>query len=143
MRTDSRRFWFAAALLVLLPFSARPASCSDMAIQQNGGSMQSDTAPKRPAVVRLAQGVTERNLIKQVKPKYPPQAKREHVQGVVVLQVRIGEKGDVERFAAISGDPLLVPAAIDAVKRWKCKPFFYQGQPIAVETPITVKFKLR
>ena len=143
MRIDSRAFWFAAALLVLLPFSAHPARCSDIAIQQNGGSTQSNTAPKRPAVVRLAQGVTERNLIRKVKPKYPSQAKGEHVQGAVVLQVRIDENGDVERLTAVSGDPLLVPAAVDAVKQWKYKPFFYQGQPIAVETPITVKFKLR
>lgn len=130
-------------MVLLFCFRVTSGFCSDIAIQQNDRSTQPKTAPKRPAVVRLSQGVTERNLIKKIKPKYPPEAKREHVQGIVVLQARIGENGDIEQLATVSGDPLLVPAAVDAVKQWKYKPFFYQGQAIAVETPITVKFKLR
>jgi TonB-like protein len=60
----------------------------------------------------------------------------------VVFKAFISKSGDVETLYPISGDDLLIPAATDAVKQWKYKPYMFQGQPIEVETQITVPFIL-
>jgi TonB family protein len=64
------------------------------------------------------------------------------VQGVVTLKAQIGKDGSVENLELMSGHPLLAPAAIDAAKQWKYKPYLANGQPIPVETEIQLDFKL-
>jgi protein TonB len=78
----------------------------------------------------------------RVSPVYPPAAKAAKVQGTVVLKVKIGKAGDVQRVKLVSGHPLLVSAAIDAVKRWKFKPYLSNGFPVKVETIVRVNFTL-
>jgi TonB family protein len=98
--------------------------------------------PPRPRRVRLAQGVAEKFIVKKVPPKYPDEARAEHVQGTVLLRTEIGTDGNVESVELISGHPLLAPAAIDAVKQWKFKPFLLNRQPIAIETQMLISFTL-
>jgi len=81
-------------------------------------------------------------LIK-VPPEYPEAAKKAHIQGQVVLRAIIGKDGDVEKLQIISGHPQLVPAAIDAVKQWKYRPYLQEGKPVEVETEIDVNFTLK
>lgn len=95
-----------------------------------------------PKTVRVSQGVSQGLLEKQVKPTYPPLARQARVQGQVVLQAVIGKDGRVQNLQVVSGHPMLASAALDAVKQWKYKPYFLNGQPVEVETNITVNFSL-
>lgn len=92
--------------------------------------------------VHVLQGTEPGFLIKRVQPKYPKEARKNRVQGAVVLQARISKTGDVADLRVISGDELLVPAAIKAVQQWKYKPYTLKGEPIEVQTRITLNFTL-
>ena len=83
------------------------------------------------------------NVLHQVAPVYPPLAKSARVQGVVILEATISRTGDIADLRVISGHPLLVQAAIDAVQQWKYKPTFLSGEPVDVVTTITVNFSLQ
>jgi len=95
-----------------------------------------------PQRVRVSQGVSQGLLIRQVKPTYPPLARQARIQGTVVLQAVISKDGSIENLHLISGHPMLAPAAMDAVKQWKYKPYFLNGEPVEVETTINVNFTL-
>jgi protein TonB len=82
------------------------------------------------------------NLIRRVDPVYPPLAISARIQGPVVLVAVISKAGAIENLHAISGHPMLVPAAIDAVSRWLYRPYILNSEPIEVETRITVNFSL-
>ncbi len=75
-------------------------------------------------------------LLKRVNPVYPSDAR---IQGTVVLHAIIDKVGDIARLEVVSGHPMLVPAAIDAVKQWKYKPYLLNEKPVEVDTQITVK----
>jgi periplasmic protein TonB len=79
-------------------------------------------------------------LIRYVKPVYPRLAQAAGVQGEVVLQAIIGKDGRIENLRAISGNPLLVKAALDAVQQWRYHPYLLNSEPVEVETQITVRF---
>jgi len=96
-------------------------------------------APQR---VRISQGVTRGLLIHRVEPTYPTLAKAARVQGEVVLSAVISTAGDIQNLQLVSGHPMLVPEAIAAVKQWRYKPYLLNGQPVEVETTITVIFSL-
>ena len=107
----------------------------------SSGSM---TAPKisTPQRVRLSQGVTEGNRLTTVTPLYPDIAKRARIQGVVVLQAVISKQGVIENLRVVSGHPMLTQAALDAVRQWRYRPYLLSGEPVEVETQITVNFNL-
>jgi len=75
-----------------------------------------------PQVVPVRQSVMASQIIAKVAPIYPPLARQAHIQGAVVLKVRISKSGDVENLQLYSGHPMLAPAAIEAVKQWKYSP---------------------
>jgi protein TonB len=83
------------------------------------------------------------NLIRQVNPAYPPIALQTRVQGVVVMEAVISKDGSVESLRVVSGHPLLLQAALDAVKQWKYRPTMLNGEPVDVVTTITVTFTLQ
>lgn len=95
-----------------------------------------------PQRVRVSQGVSEGLLIHQVKPQYPPLARQARIQGQVVLQAVIGKDGAIQNLRLVQGHPMLAPAAIEAVKQWRYKPYFLNGEPVEVDTQITVNFTL-
>lgn len=84
----------------------------------------------------------EGSLIRKVQPSYPPMARAMRVQGQVVLAAVISKAGVIESLRTISGHPMLVPAAIDAVSQWRYRPYILNGEAIEVETQITVNFIL-
>jgi len=92
--------------------------------------------------VKVSQGVSQGLLIKRVDPVYPKQAIDGRIQGAVQLDAHIAKDGSISSVKVLSGDPVLAAAATDAVKQWKYKPYFLDGQPIAIQTQITVNFKL-
>jgi TonB family protein len=95
-----------------------------------------------PQRIRVSSAVAMGLLIKKVNAQYPPGALQSRVQGQVALQAEIDKNGDVVSLALISGDPLLAPAALEAVKQWKYKPYLLNGQPVTVETTVIVNFTL-
>jgi periplasmic protein TonB len=96
-------------------------------------------APQR---VRVAQGITQGLLVSRVDPEYPPEARRGRIEGTVVLHAIISKTGDIDSVEVVSGHPALAPAAIEAVKQWKYKPYLLNGKPVAVDTQILVNFTL-
>ncbi len=92
--------------------------------------------------VRVSQGLTKGLLVYRTEPMYPLLAQQARVQGTVVLTAIIDKGGNVERLQLVSGNPLLAPAAIDAVKQWRYKPFLLNGQPVEIETTVTVNFQV-
>lgn len=82
-------------------------------------------------------------LIKQVQPIYPAIAQQTHTEGKVVLVAVIDTQGRIEKLRALSGHPFLVGAAMDAVQQWRYRPYILNGQPVEVETQITVNFTLQ
>ncbi|HXJ87848.1 MAG TPA: energy transducer TonB [Candidatus Binatia bacterium] len=96
-----------------------------------------------PQRVRVSQGVSKGLVIYRIEPTYPPAARAAHIQGVVVLAAIIDKDGNIQNLQVVSGHPMLVPAAIEAVKQWRYKPFLLNGQPLEVETAVTVTFQLR
>lgn len=98
--------------------------------------------PVQPQRVRISQGVTRGLLIHKEEPAYPTLARSARVQGEVVLSAIISVNGTIENLSLVSGHPMLVPNAIAAVKQWRYKPYLLNGQPVEVETTITVIFTL-
>lgn len=84
----------------------------------------------------------EGNVIYRVQPVYPPIAKQIRVQGLVVLRAIISKTGTIEHLTAVSGPPMLVKAAADAVQQWRYRPYLLNDEPIEIETEITVNFVL-
>lgn len=84
----------------------------------------------------------QRNLLNSAQPEYPPIARAAGLSGSVVLQVTIGTNGRVESIRVISGAPMLIQSAINAVKQWQYKPFLLNGAAVEVETMVTVNFEL-
>ena len=86
--------------------------------------------------------MSEGDLVHKVQPAYPQLAKLAHVQGVVVLAAVISREGTIEKLRVVNGHPMLVQAAVDAVQQWRYKPYILNGDPVEVETQITVNFSL-
>jgi protein TonB len=95
-----------------------------------------------PQRVRVSLGVSQGLLIRKVPPAYPPLARQARIQGVVVLQAQISKEGNIINLQLISGHPMLAPAAIEAVKQWKYKPYLLNGEPVEVDTQVQVNFTL-
>jgi len=95
-----------------------------------------------PQRIRVSSGVQSGLLIRKVNPTYPPLARQARIQGVVILQAQISKEGNIENLQLISGHPMLAPAAIDAVRQWKYKPYLLNGEPVEVETQVQVNFTL-
>jgi periplasmic protein TonB len=99
--------------------------------------------PPKPAVREFRpSNMLEGSLIRRVQPIYPYTAKVAHVQGAVVLAAVIGKTGAIENLRVLSGHPLLAGSAVDAVKQWRYRPYVLNGDPIEVDTQITVNFIL-
>jgi protein TonB len=98
--------------------------------------------PATPQRIRISAGVTKGLLIQRIEPPYPTLARAARVQGDVVLSAVIDTNGHITNLQLVSGHPMLVPAAIAAVKQWRYKPYLLNGQPVEVETTITVIFTL-
>jgi protein TonB len=98
--------------------------------------------PPLPTSVRVSAGAQLAKLIFAPKPAYPALGKAARVQGTVRLQAIIARDGMIQNLRVISGPPLLVQAAIDAVRQWRYQPTLLSGEPVEVETTIDVNFTL-
>lgn len=92
--------------------------------------------------MKVHEKIMESRLIHRVLPYYPPLAKQTRTSGVVELRAIIGKDGRVHSLEVISGPPLLIQAAMDAVRQWRYTPTLLNGEPVEVDTFVTVKFIL-
>jgi protein TonB len=92
--------------------------------------------------LNISQGVSRGLLIKQVQPTYPPNALRLRIEGSVQMMATLSKNGDITEVKVLSGDQQLSQAAASAVKQWKYKPYLLNGEPVEIQTQITVNFKL-
>lgn len=130
------------------PPDESPAAPPGMEVASGSGNQAAPsilTAASVPAPTlqdnRVSQGVAQGLLIKRVQPVYPAQAAAMHLQGAVELLATISKDGSVTNLKQMSGDAILGRAAMDAVKQWKYRPYLLNGQPLEIQTQITVKFK--
>jgi protein TonB len=131
--------------------SAQPPAPGSLSVASNANdqaiagimSTTAATLPQQaPQKLKISQGVSQGLLMKSVEPIYPALARQMRIQGSVELLASIGKDGSITSVKLISGDAVLSHAAIDAVKQWKYKPYYLNDQPVAIQTQITVKFKL-
>ena len=92
--------------------------------------------------LNVSQGVSRGLLVKKTAPVYPPSAVQMHIEGAVELVATISKSGDISAVKIASGNPQLARAAVDAVKQWKYKPYLLNGEPVEIQTQVTVNFKL-
>jgi periplasmic protein TonB len=95
-----------------------------------------------PTSIRASTGVQQAMLIHEVKPPYPPLARQARISGTVRLAAVIARDGSIQHLQVITGPPLLVKAALDAVQQWRYKPTLLSGEPVEVITEIDVNFTL-
>jgi protein TonB len=105
-------------------------------------SLNDSTLASTPSRIRVGDNVIAANLIYKVQPVYPQLAKQARVQGTVRFTAIIGKDGHILNLQLISGHPLLVQPAQDAVKQWIYKPTLLNGEPVEVVTQIDVSFTL-
>jgi periplasmic protein TonB len=101
---------------------------------------QDESTPARPARIKIPQSVAQGALIFKVNPEYPAVARAARVQGSVRMHAIISADGTIQHLQVISGNPLLVGAVLEAVKKWRYQPYLLDGKPAEVETNITVNF---
>ena len=97
-----------------------------------------ESAPSRP--IRVSQGITQGLIIHKVKPSYPDSAREKGIEGYVVLRLLIGKDGVVKDLHLVKGPQELADAATEAVRQWRFKPYYLNGQPQEIETTVTLSF---
>jgi protein TonB len=107
-----------------------------------GGAPPPPPPPKAHGPVRIGGSVVQANLIRMVQPVYPPIAKTAHISGTIVLHAIISKDGAIEQLEYVSGPPLLMRNAMDAVRQWRYKPTLLNGEPVEVDTTVSVVFTL-
>ncbi|HEV2489525.1 MAG TPA: energy transducer TonB [Candidatus Acidoferrales bacterium] len=108
--------------------------------QSASGQTQAGKAPGQPERIRVAADVAAKMLQHMVVPVYPQIALVANIQGTVTLHAIIGQDGSIKELEYTAGPPILMRAAMNAVKQWKYKPFLLDGKPIEVDTSIPVVF---
>jgi periplasmic protein TonB len=93
-------------------------------------------------ILHVSQGVSQGLLVKKIPPTYPASAMQMHKEGAVEILATISKNGDISAVKILSGDPQLARAAAEAVKQWKYKPYLLNGEPLEIQTQVTVNFKL-
>ena len=124
------------------PLLANSATSADDS-KMNGLMSSSSSSVARPslAALKVSQGISQGLVIKRVQPKYPPAALSAHTQGEVLIEATINKEGNVINPKVIHGDSMLARAALDAVRQWRYKPYYLDGEPVEIQTQITINFK--
>lgn len=125
------------------PMSSAPNGTSVLNAIGNSPGPGVVVAPRHnTGPVKVSQGVSAGMLLTPIQPAYPPIARAAGVQGTVVMEAVISKAGRIESLHLISGPPLLVRSAMDAVATARYRPYLLNGEPVDVETTIRVVFQL-
>ncbi|HUO26920.1 MAG TPA: TonB family protein [Candidatus Aquilonibacter sp.] len=119
----------------------RMAPSANARQEARGGSVEPASSVETSAVPLSADAV-ESSLLHRVEPEYPEEARREGIQGPVVLDVRIGKDGAVQNVNVVSGQTILANAATSAVKQWRFRPHYAEGREVEMQTRVTLRFTL-
>jgi TonB family protein len=122
--------------------AAQPNSDSNQADTEMASAGQSVPVTNAGDRVQMSAD-TRQALSRPVRPEYPLLARQMKVQGAVVLELRIGKDGDIQSMQVSSGPAILADAAREAVKQWRFKPYFQDGQPVETQARVTVDFEIR
>ena len=125
--------------LILLAMAAILGGSVRLRAQDDQNKTQADQGE---CLVVRSTGVAEALKIHDQAPRYPAEAVKKAIQGDVVLLATIDTKGKISKLRIAKGDPILVEAAVTAVKHWRYKPYLLKGKPVEIETPILIKFHL-
>lgn len=117
--------------------SAQTSVLQDSAATTSNGSSESF-----PKMVRVSSAIADGLKVHDVQPVYPREARVNHLQGEVILQATIGKDGRIHDLEVMRGHPVLAEAAKGAVEQWRYKPYLLNGNPVEVETTISVKFHI-
>jgi protein TonB len=90
----------------------------------------------------VSQGITGGTLLHSVQPTYPDSARRQKIQGEVVLEAVVDTDGAVRDLTLVNGDPILASAAKQAVAHWRYAPYLLNGKPVSMRTNIRIRFTL-
>ena len=123
------------------PISGDPHGISNLFGDSKGFILPAVPPPTIAHPLRLSH-ISEGNLIRKVQPAYPALARSARIQGTVVLQAIISKQGTIENLTVVTGHPMLAPAALEAVRQWRYRPYVLNNEPVEVETQITVNFSL-
>lgn len=118
---------------------SRPAATDPAATTSPAAASPNDSSSSA-APVSLSPQAAAAYLVQKIEPKYPEQARQQKIGGAVVLDTLVGKDGAVHEIRIISGDPQLAPAAVDALRLWRFRPYSPQGQPVDFETRVTMNF---
>jgi TonB family protein len=116
------------------PSTVEPDSATDSAAKS--------AQPETPAPLEVPPDIVQALLLKRVAPVYPPLARQARIQATVVLNIVINKSGEVRDIQLYSGHPILAPAAIEAVKQWRYRPYEQNGQPVEIKTTVQINFTL-
>jgi TonB family protein len=123
-----------------------PEGEAGSATAANGAELRREvrqaSAAEPAGTVEVPAAEAEASLLQRVEPEYPAEARQRQMQGAVVLEVRIGRDGTVQDVKLVSGQRVLAEAAIAAVKQWRFKPRLLQGQPVEMQTRVTLNFRM-
>lgn len=138
----SKRLMLGAAgfLAVALPIVFGLINATPGQAQIQNGNAEAATKSTHP--MQVPKDVMQGMIREKVPPQYPADARKNHIQGIVVLKATISKEGNVENLVYVSGPKELTPASIEAVKDWKYKPYRVDGKPVEVETEVLINFTL-
>jgi protein TonB len=137
-----------------VPVQPKPQAAEVSAPSMIGMATSADAPPPVPVpsttselkpklqMMSVSQGVSQGLLFKKVAPVYPSGALRLRIEGTVELVATISKNGDITQVKVVSGDSQLSKAAVDAVKQWKYKPYLLNGEPVEIQTQVSIRFKL-
>lgn len=104
------------------------------------GTVETGGYSDQKVLVTLPEDVSRKLLEVSVRPSYPALARQARIRGNVVLKVHVGPDGVVNKVDVVSGHPILVQDAIQAVKQWRYQPYLYEGKAIPMDTTVTLSF---
>jgi len=107
-----------------------------------GGTGNVPPPPPPPAPARVGGNVKQPKVVHIEQPKYPPEAGRARVEGVVILEATVTAEGTVDKVKVISGPPMLTAAAVEALTHWKYEPTYLNGQAVPVIPTARISFSL-
>jgi protein TonB len=125
------------------PPPAMPAPSDDKALSGIVAVTPAAVAkPVAAATLKVSQGVSQGLLVKRVQPVYPSQALQMRIEGTVLLDANIAKDGRISNVKVVKGEGVLSRAAVDAVKQWRYNPYLLNGEPVEIQTQISITFKL-
>jgi TonB family protein len=138
-----RRRWGLVVTFLLIAVAAAGVGWWrwNRAWEQLETGLKIELAPSEKPQAQVPTEVMQKLLVHRVEPAYPAEARKDHLQGVIALDIVVAKDGSVLRMRALNGPDVLAQAAMDALRWWKFEPYRVNGEPAIVETTVAVEFK--